>query len=163
MSQRYPQPALAFVAPISHAAASCRFAGAALAVASLLLETCSHVYPANNSGQGVLGVRFKVDFNHISESKGKPRASRVGYRVRHKSHLTGKREVASFWRYGVELEYLEDNRSESATRVPLCKECHLARAHGDARHVNGTTFIVNHLKKCKRLDLCCPQWIHFGS
>jgi hypothetical protein len=22
---------------------------------------------------------------------------------------------------------------------------------------------ISHICKCKRLDLCCPQWIHFGS
>jgi hypothetical protein len=95
----------------------------------------------------VLGVRFEVNFNHISDSKGKLLALRVGYCVRHKSQLTGKREVASFWRYGIELKYLGDDKSESATRLWLCKECHLARAHRDTRHINGTTFIFNHLKK----------------
>jgi hypothetical protein len=49
-------------------------------------------------------------------------AGRLGYKMRHKSALSGRREPSQIWRYGVELEYLE--LDESTTRLWLCKLCH---------------------------------------
>jgi hypothetical protein len=113
MSQRRSQqlPALAPVAPIFHAAGSCNHAAAVATAASPAQETRSHVYPTKDSDLGVLGACFEVDFSRITDSKGKPQASRVGYRVRHKSQLSGKRGIAAFRRHGIELEYLEVNKS----------------------------------------------------
>jgi hypothetical protein len=99
----------------------------------------------------VLGTRFKVDFNNVSDNKGTLVASRFGYRVRHKSSLGGARAIASIWNYGCELEYLEDDLV-TKKRLWLCEQCHLAGVFGAARRVNGTRFIHDHMKQVHRID-----------
>ena len=64
----------------------------------------------------------------------------MGYGVRHKSQLKGGRTVASFWKYGVELEYLENDGSY--IKLFLCRACHLKCQPKDARVVNGTAHLI---------------------
>jgi hypothetical protein len=48
------------------------------------------------------------------------------------------------------LTYLEDDRTRS--RLWLCKSCHQNRTPNDAKVVNGTAHIIDHLRKTHRID-----------
>jgi hypothetical protein len=61
------------------------------------------------------------------------------YKVKHRGGLKGRRKGSPIWRYGIELKYLEDDRSVS--RLWLCKECHLSKQLNDAKAVFGA-FVV---------------------
>jgi hypothetical protein len=87
------------------------------------------VYP--NGDFAVLSTHFDVYFNRVSDSKGTLVASRLLYRLRHKSKLGSTHAIASIWNYGCELEYLEDDMV-TVKRLWLCKQCHLAGVHGAA-------------------------------
>ncbi|KAF2175880.1 hypothetical protein K469DRAFT_763015 [Zopfia rhizophila CBS 207.26] len=143
-----------------HSAASKRLQKAAAALRSpspsssrdsTPLSRLAHEYPENDSQ--IVGVRFDIDWSHIYRRQSRLVPARVGYRVRHKSQLKGARKIASFWQYGVELQYLEDDGSY--TRLWLCKACHLNRELDDCKAVDATHHIVNHLKKstCSTLTL----------
>lgn len=128
-------------------------------------STRNQVYPEGDFG--VLGERFDVDFDHVYRRDGKLVASRLGYRVKHKSKLTGARDAAPIWRYGIELEYEEDDGV--VTKLWLCKLCHLKRERNDARIVNGTHHITQHMRVSHRIDPATgmlpetPQRPAFGS
>jgi hypothetical protein len=98
----------------------------------------------------VLGERFEVDFERVSRREGRLEAARLGYRVRHKSYLKGNRCLAPIWSYGVELVYVEDDGTH--TKLWLCKQCHQSRGFNDAKSVNGTAHITQHLRKVHRID-----------
>lgn len=106
------------------------------------------MYPEGDFG--VLGARFDIDWSHVWRRDGRLIASRLGYRVKHKSKLSGARTAAPIWRYGVELEYEEDNGS--LTKLWLCKLCHLKGERNDARIVNGTRHITDHMRVSHRID-----------
>lgn len=107
------------------------------------------MYPDDNSL--VIRERFEVDFHRVSDHRGLLAAARLGYCVRHKSQIGSKREVASIWRYGVELEYLEDNLLK-VSKLWLCKRCHLASVNNDTKRVDSTTFIIKHTKLAHGID-----------
>lgn len=84
------------VAPIFHSAGSKRFAKARAQTppspgfSSTSVTTsveATHAYPEEKFG--VVGERFPVDFNHMYLDGKQLLASRVGYKVRHKSALLG--------------------------------------------------------------------------
>lgn len=79
-------------------------------------------------------------------------ASRLGYRVRYKGLLAGRREVSLIWQYGVELQYNNENPGVKPSRFWLCKACHEAHRHNDALLINGTAHITNHLIKVHRIN-----------
>jgi hypothetical protein len=99
----------------------------------------------------VIGVPFEVDFEHVSRRGERLLPARLSYKVRHKSQLKGKREVAVIWRYGVELDYLEDDLV-TYSKLWLCRQCHLSRHSNDAKTINGTAHVVEHLKKVHKID-----------
>jgi hypothetical protein len=68
--------------------------------------------------------------------------TRLGYKVRDPSLI---------WRYGVELEYLEDDMT-STTKLWLCKKCHLNREINDAKAICGNRHIVDHMKVVHRIS-----------
>jgi hypothetical protein len=109
----------------------------------------SHELPEGD--YSVVGVPFEVDFEHVYRHNGRLHAARLSYRVRHKSQLKGKREVAHIWKYGVELSYLR-NDLVTYSKLWLCRQCHLSRQLNDAKTVNGTAHIVEHLKKSHKID-----------
>jgi hypothetical protein len=92
-----------------------------------------------------------VDFEHVYRRGERLSPARLSYKVRHKSQLKGKREVAAFWKYGVELAYLEDDLV-THTKLWLCRQCHLSRQTNDAKVINGTARVVEHLKKVHKID-----------
>jgi hypothetical protein len=98
-----------------------------------------------------MGVAFLVDFEHVFRRGERLSAARLSYKVRHKSQLKGKREVAAIWRFGVELDYLEDDLV-SHSKLWLCRQCHLSRQFNDAKTINGTAYVVDHLKKVHKID-----------
>jgi hypothetical protein len=98
----------------------------------------------------LVGVPFEVDFERVSRGSERLNGARLSYKVRHKSLLKGARESAPFWRYGVELTYLEDNGTRS--RLWLCKSCHQNRTPNDTKVVNGTAHIIDHVRKTHRID-----------
>jgi hypothetical protein len=59
-----------------------------------------------------VGERFEVDFDHVYLNSKKLMPARLGYKVRHKRMFKSLRDPSLFWRYGVELEYL-DNEMET--------------------------------------------------
>jgi hypothetical protein len=156
-SQRSIVPAFAPAAPIFHAAASQRLAQTQSSVSPSPASSSrsrkpsvqrTQVYPGGEFG--VVGPGFEVDFHRITRREGRFSADRLGYRVRHKGYLNGKRETAPIWRYGLELEYEEDDGA--VTKLWLCKLCHLGRVHADAKIVNGTAHIAEHLRTVHRID-----------
>jgi hypothetical protein len=90
-------------------------------------------------------VPFEVDFERVYRRSERLNGARLSYKVRHKSLLKGARESAPFWSCGVELTYLEDDRTRS--RLWLCKSCHQNRTLNDAKVVNGTAHIIDYLRK----------------
>jgi hypothetical protein len=99
----------------------------------------------------VVGEKFEVDFHHVFLNSKKLVPARVGYKVRHKSMFKGLRDPSPIWRYGVELEYLEDDMTTIA-RLWLCKKCHLNREVNDAKAVCGNRHIVTHMKVVHHID-----------
>jgi hypothetical protein len=97
-----------------------------------------------------MGEKFEVDFEHVYLNSKKLVAARLGYKVRHKSMFKGQRDPSPIWRYGVELEYLEDNMSTA--RLWLCKKCHLNCEVNDAKAICGNRHIVDHMKAVHRID-----------
>jgi hypothetical protein len=54
-----------------------------------------------------MGVAFTVDSKHVYRQGEQLLLAPLSYKVRHKSQLKGKREVAAFWKYEIELTYLK--------------------------------------------------------
>ena len=98
----------------------------------------------------MFGERFEVDFSHVHRKEGRLYGPRLSYIVRHKSQLKGARQLAAIWHYGVGLSYLEDNGKR--TKLWLCKLCHLSRKPNDAKVVNGTAHISEHMVRVHRID-----------
>ena len=106
---------LAPIAPIFHAVASKRLAKARTTPSyssssspELSPAECRpHAYPSGDLA--VIGDKFEVDFGRVSRREGRLEPARLGFSVRHKSYLNGKRQLAPIWRYGVELQYLESD------------------------------------------------------
>lgn len=107
----------------------------------------SHTFPDDRSR--VHGVQFNIDFQRVYYNGSRLNAHRLGYRVRHKSALGGRRESAAFWSYGIELQYQEAGRT---SRFWLCKACHEAGSTPDAFLINGTAHITAHLLRQHRID-----------
>jgi hypothetical protein len=91
-----------------------------------------------------------VDFERVYRRSKRLNGARLSYKVRHKILLKGAREPAPFWRYSVELTYLQDDGTRS--RLWLCKSCHQNRTPNDAKVVNGTAHIIDHLRNTYRID-----------
>jgi hypothetical protein len=148
---------LAPVAPIFHAVASRRLAKArttpscsSYSSPELSPAECRpHAYPSGDLA--VIGDKFEVDFERVSRREGRLEPARLGFSVRHKSYLNGRRQLALIWRYGVELQYLESDMVK-VQRIWLCRLCHLARKHGDAFNVCGTSHITDHMRNVHRID-----------
>jgi hypothetical protein len=107
---------LAPVTPIFHAVASKKLAKASTTTPSFSstsspdpspAERRPHAYPSGDLA--VIGDKFKVDFKRVLRCEGHLKPAHLGFSVRHKSYLTGKRQLAPIWRYGVELQYLESD------------------------------------------------------
>jgi hypothetical protein len=98
-----------------------------------------------------MGVAFTVDFEHVYRRGERLSPARLSHKVGHKSQLKGKREVAAFWKYGVELAYLEDDLV-THTKLWLCRQCHLSCQINDAKVINSTAHVVEHLKKVHKID-----------
>jgi hypothetical protein len=96
-----------------------------------------------------MGVAFTVDFEHVYRRGERLLPARLSYKVRHKSQPKGKREVATFWNYGVELAYLEDDLV-THTKLWLGRQCHLSRQTNDAKVINCTAHVV---EKVHKVDL----------
>jgi hypothetical protein len=109
----------------------------------------SHELPTGEFS--VVGVPFEVDFERVYRRSERLNRARLSYKVRHKSLLKGAQESAPFWRYSVELTYLEDNRTRS--RLWLCKSCHQNRTLNDAKVVDGTAYIINYLRNTYCINL----------
>lgn len=111
-------------------------------------SSSSQVYPAETNR--IHGVKFNVDFHRVYHNGERLNASRLGYRVRYKAHLAGRRESAAHWSYGVELQYVESDGSIS--RYWLCRACHESMSTPDALRINGTVHITNHLIRKHQID-----------
>jgi hypothetical protein len=98
----------------------------------------------------VVRQRFEVNFEHVYLNSKRLTPARLGYKVKHKSALKGRREGSPIWRYGVELEYL--NESGLTVNLWLCKDCHLARELNDAKVVSGTHHVTLHLQRVHRIN-----------
>jgi len=151
------RPAQSSIPYIFHSAASRRIAKArattpASPVSSSSSQSISvhgpHEQPS--SEYSIVGERFEVDFEHVYRQNRRLNSGRLSFRVRHKSQLQGNRELAPIWRYGVELTYLEEDGS--STKLWLCRQCHLSRTQNDAKTINGTAHISQHLRSVHRID-----------
>lgn len=98
----------------------------------------------------VTGQRFEVDFGRVYLNSKRLIVTRLGYKVNHKCLLKGRREGSPIWRYGVELEYIEDDGK--FTRLWLCKDCHLSKAFNDAKVVCGRHHVTQHMMRVHRID-----------
>ena len=106
----------------------------------------AHEYPTSVNAW-VRGVKFDVNFHHVHRKGQRLVASRLGYAVKYKGCLSGRREPSDIWQHGVQLQYIEDNGDSNPTKIWLCKIRHQRRDRNDAMAVSGTTHIANHLKK----------------
>ena len=109
----------------------------------------SHLYPSD-SVHVVRGIEFEVDFKRVFCSNVRLESTRLGYAVRHKSQLKGGRGLSPIWKYGVELAYVEDDRS--SLRLWLCRLCHVNQIQNDAKKVNTYRHIYNHMRKAHKID-----------
>jgi hypothetical protein len=98
----------------------------------------------------VLGEAFEVRFGQVYLGTRRLPASRLGYKVRHKSTLKGGRTPSAIWRHGVELEFEEDDGTP--IKLWLCKLCHLKNEVSNAKVVSGTRHIHDHMVKLHRID-----------
>lgn len=106
-----------------------------------------HVWPGDLRANG---AQFPIVWGRLWSGNRKLDPSRVGYKVKSKAQLLGKRRVASFWQYGAELEYLEDNGSKLT--LFLCQICHEEKKNQCCWTYDGTTHIKRHLRKAHLLD-----------
>jgi hypothetical protein len=153
LSQSQAASITSAVAPIFYSAGSKRFAKARaqtppspsfLSTSVTTLVEATHAYPKEKFG--VVGDRFLVNFNYIYLDGKQLLASCVGYKVRHKSALLSDKKSSPIWKYGVELEYFWLSETTS-TKLWLCRLCYLARETLDAKVVNSTAYITNHIVK----------------
>ena len=93
-----------------------------------------------------------MDFHHVHRKGQRLSASRLGYAVKCKGCLSGRREPSDIWQHGVQLQYIEDNGDSQPTKIWLCKICHQRRDRNDAMAVSGTTYIASHPKKVHSID-----------
>jgi hypothetical protein len=107
----------------------------------------THEFPGELQASG---ARFPIVWTRLWQGKRLLNSSRVGYRVKGRGQLLGKRELASFWRYGAELEYVEENGKK--TILFLCQSCHTQRKVPDCWVVDSTAHIKRHLKKVHSVD-----------
>jgi hypothetical protein len=98
----------------------------------------------------VCGVKFDVDFQHVYRKGKRLQPSRLGYAVRYKAYLSGRRALSDIWRFGLQLQYIEDDNS--ITKLWLCKLCHQSRQTNDAMAINGTAHIQDHVRKVHSVD-----------
>jgi hypothetical protein len=75
----------------------------------------SQKLPESSSAYDITSQRYKVNFESVYLNSKKLAAAPLEYKVKHKAGLKACCEGSLIWRYGVELEYLEDD--ESATRL----------------------------------------------
>lgn len=153
-SQRSQLSFAAAAHPLFHSAASRQLARASESSPTPSSSSSAAGHSSHELPEGdysITGVPFVVDFEHVSRREGRLRAARLSYKVRHKSQLKGKRALAAIWEYGVELDYLEDDLI-THSKLWLCRQCHLSRQPNDAKMVNGTAHIVEHLKKVHKID-----------
>jgi hypothetical protein len=75
----------------------------------------SQKLPESSSAYDITSQRYKVNFESVYLNSKKLAAAPLEYKVKHKAGLKACCESSLIWRYGVELEYLEDD--ESATRL----------------------------------------------
>jgi hypothetical protein len=148
---------LAPVAPIFHAVASKRLAKARTTPSC---SSCSrpelspaechpHAYP--HGDLAVIGVNFEVNFERVLHYEGRLEPARLGFSMRHKSYLNGRHQLAPIWRYGVELQYFE-NDMVKVQRICLCCLCHLACKHGNAFSLCGTSHITDHMRNVHHIN-----------
>jgi hypothetical protein len=152
-SQRSQLPVIAPIPSIFYAASSKRLSKARATTPILPASSSTSSGVVHELPEGdftVLGERFEVDFERVSRREGRLVASRLGYWVRHKSYLKGNHCLAPIWAYGVELVYVEDDGTHS--KLWLCKQCHQSRSFNDAKSVNGTAHVTQHLWKAHRID-----------
>ena len=109
----------------------------------------SHLYPSD-SVHVVRGIEFEVDFKRVFCGNVRLDSTRHGYAVRHKRQLKGGRELAPIWKYGVELAYIEDDRS--FLRLWLCRLCPVNQTRNDAKKVNTYRHIYKHMRKAHKID-----------
>jgi hypothetical protein len=108
------------IAPISHSALSKRLAKARNWVCALISPPSplshegahylrSQELSESLSAYDITSQRYKVNFERVYLNSKKLAAARLGYKVKHEAGLKGCCEGSPIWRYGVELEYLEDD------------------------------------------------------
>ena len=110
----------------------------------------THDYPSIDDKYVVRGISFNVDFERVYRKGKRLKPSRLGYAVRYKAYVNGRRELSNIWRHGLQLQYYEvDN---TITKLWLCKLCHQSRQTSQAWAVNGTAHIIDHVRKVHSID-----------
>lgn len=71
----------------------------------------THDYPLPTDKTAVCGVKFDVDFQHVYRKGKRLQPSRLGYAVRYKAYISGRRALSDIWRFGFQLQYTEDDNS----------------------------------------------------
>jgi hypothetical protein len=112
-------------------------------------EPLSHEIPSNS--EYYYGAVFAINWNRIYRGSRKLNGDRLGYRVKHKSQLLGKREASKIFDYGADLVYIEEDGTRS--RVWLCQDCHMKGRSDCARFMSTTAHIANHLLQEHRIDI----------
>jgi hypothetical protein len=143
------------VALIFHTAASKSLAKARAASSPSSLSpppsARCHVYPGESDRLGVLGARFKVDFDQIYLNRVKLSPLQTGFKISYKSKLIGAKRCSPVWRYRLKLEHFKAN--SKSLKLWLCKACHLTRHYtSDARVVDSNAHITRHMIKAHGID-----------
>ena len=67
----------------------------------------THDYPSIDDKYVVRGISFDVDFERVYRKGKRLKPSRLGYAVRYKAYVNGRRELSNIWRHGLQLQYYE--------------------------------------------------------
>jgi hypothetical protein len=162
-SQSQSSSSLSYV-PIYHAAASRRLGKARqqspIPSTPSSLEDSPSISPAHvasthskqypNDSRYNVGVAFEINWGNISCAGVKLHPDRLGYRVKHKSQLVGRRKVSFIWKYGADLQYCTAEGQKR--QYWLCKACHKNGVRDAAKQVDGNAHIVRHLQSVHRID-----------
>jgi len=98
------------------------------------------------------GAKFSPRWHLLKHKQGQisqPIAGKIGFRIAHKRTFGQNTKHAPFWKYGADLEWIQNSISKQAW---LCHLCHEDGRYGEGFYVvNGSAAIYRHLRTKHRI------------
>jgi hypothetical protein len=147
-------------APVYHAAGSRRLEKArqqsppsspsSREVTTLTLARSTRVREHPNDCRLNVGISFDINWDNITSGGAKLHPDWLGYRVKHKLMVLGRRKASFVWKYGANLMYVTETSARK--QYWLCRACHESGVRDAAKLVDGNSHIARHLSSSHRIN-----------